>query len=111
MANSKAWGKSPVAIEQQALLGLVTDVLMRLFLHKKGQEPDLEEDHQTQQKRHAKKETDYIVNWEGNYNRAFFKKLSKITKQAWRFVKNNFLKKSSQRLFELKLQPALMAYL
>lgn len=36
MANSKAWGKSPVAIEQQALLGLVTHLLMRLFLHKKG---------------------------------------------------------------------------
>ena len=111
MANSKAWGKSPVAIEQQALLGLVTHVLMRLFLHKKGEELGLEEDHQTQQKRHEKKETDYIVHWEGNYNRAFYKKLSKITKQAWRFVKNNFLKKSSQRLFELKLRPVLIAYL
>jgi hypothetical protein len=111
MANSKAWGKSAVAIEQQALLGLVTHVLMRLFLHKKGEELGLEEDHQTQQKRHEKKETDYIVNWEGNYNRVFYKKLSKITKQAWRFVKNNFLKKSSQRLFELKLRPVLIAYL
>ena len=111
MANSKAWGKSPVAIEQQALLGLVTHLLMRLFLYKKGQELGLEEDHQTQQKRHEKKETDYIVNWKGNYNRAFFIKLSKITKQAWRFVKNSFLKKNSKRLYELKLRPALMAYL
>jgi hypothetical protein len=89
----------------------VTHLLMRLFLHKKGQELGLKEDHQTQQKRHEKKETDYLVNWDGNYNRAFFKKLSKITKQAWRFVKNRFLKKSCQRLYELKLRPALMAYL
>ena len=111
MANSKAWGKSPVAIEQQAVLGLLTHLLMRLFLHKKGQELGLKEDHQTQQKRHEKKETDYIVNWKGNYNRAFFIKLSKITKQAWRFVKNSFLKKNSKRLYELKLRPALMAYL
>ena len=111
MANSKAWAKSSIAIEQQALLGLVTHLLMRLFLHKKGQELGLEEDHQTQEKRHEKKETDYIINWQGNYNRAFFKKLSKITKQAWRFLKNSFLKKSSQRLFELKLRPVLMAYL
>ena len=111
MTNSKAWGKSPVAIEQQALLGLVTHLLMRLFLHKKGQELGLDEDHQTQQKRHDKKETDYIVNWKGNYNRTFFRKLSKITKQAWRFVKNSFLKKSSLRLYKLKLRPALMAYL
>ncbi|WP_428357061.1 transposase [Methyloprofundus sp.] len=111
MANSKAWAKSPIAIEQQALLGLVTHVLMRLFLHQKGQELDLEEDHQTQQKRHEQKETAYCINWEGIYNRAFFKKLSKITKQAWRFLKNNFLKRSSQRLFECKLRPALTAYL
>ncbi len=111
MANSKAWGKSPVAIEQQALLGLVTHLLMRLFLHKKGQKLGLEEDHQTQQKRHEKKETEYCINWKGNYNRAFFKKLSKITKQAWRFLKNNFLKKSTQRLFERKLRPVLTAYL
>lgn len=111
MANAKAWGKSPIAIEQQALLALVTHLLMRLFLHKKGQALGLNEDHQTQQKRHEKKETAYCIDWEGNYNRAFFKKLSKITKQAWRFLKNNFLKKSASWLFERKLKPILMAYL
>ena len=36
MANSKAWGKSLIAIEQQALLALVTYPLTRLFLHQKG---------------------------------------------------------------------------
>ena len=51
MANAKAWGKSPIAIEQQALLALVTHLLMRLFLHQKGLALGLEEDHQTQQKR------------------------------------------------------------
>ncbi len=111
MANSKAWAKSPIAIEQQALLGLVTHLLMRLFLHKEGLELGLEEDHQTQQKRHEKKEIAYCIKWEGNYNRAFFKKLSKITKQAWRFLKNNFLKKSTQQPFECNLRPALVAYL
>ena len=111
MANSKAWGKSPIAIEQQALLALVTHLLTRLFLHKKGQELGLDEDHQTQQKRHEKKETAYCIDWEGNYNRAFFKKLSKITKQTWRFLKNNFHKKSASWLFERKLRPILMAYL
>jgi len=110
LANSKAWAKSSVAIEQQALLGLVTHLLMRLFLHQKGQELGLEEDHLTQQTRHAKKESAYLIDWEGNYNRAFFKKLSKITKQAWRFLKNNFLKKSTLWLFENNLRPALMAY-
>ena len=111
MANAKAWGKSPIAIEQQALLALATHLLMRLFLHQKGQTLGLEEDHQTQQKRHEKKQTAYCIDWEGNYNRAFFTKLSKITKQAWRFLKNNFLKESVPWLFECKLRPVLMAYL
>ncbi len=111
MANAKAWGKSPIAIEQQALLALVTQVLMRLFLHQKGLELGLEEDHQTQQKRHEKKQNAYCIDWEGNFNRAFFTKLSKITKQAWRFLKNNFLKESVPWLFECKLRPILMAYL
>jgi len=35
MSTSKVGGKSPVAIEQQALLGLVTHLLMRLFRYKK----------------------------------------------------------------------------
>jgi hypothetical protein len=86
LRNAKAWGKSPIAIEQQALLALVTHILMRLFLNKKGQEMVLEEDHQTQQKRHEAKETAYCIDWEGTYNRAFFRKLSKITNQAWRFL-------------------------
>ncbi len=111
MANAKAWGKSPVAIEQQALLALVTHLLMRLFLHRKGQALGLEEDHQTQKKRHERKQTAYCIDWEGNYNRAFFTKLSKITKQAWRFLKNNFLKESVPWLFECKLRPVLIAYL
>ena len=111
MANSKAWGKSPIAIEQQALLALITHILTRLFLHQKGLKMGLDEDHQTQRKRHEAKEIAYCLSWDGIYNRVFFKKLSKITKQAWRFLKNNFLKKSSPLLFERKLRPILMAYL
>ena len=90
---------------------MVWYLLMRLFLHQKGLELGLQKDHQTQQKRHVKKEMAYCTDWEGNYNRAFFKKLSKITKQAWRLLKNNFLKKSASWLFEHKHRPVLMAYL
>ncbi len=111
MANSKAWAKSAVSIEQQALLGLVTQILMRLFLHEKGQQFGFEEDHLTQQKRHEKKAYDYSHRKTGNHNRAFFRKLSKITKQAWRFLKNCFFKKASPRLFKRELRPVLVAYL
>ncbi len=48
MVNANAWGRSPIAIEQQSLLALVTHLLMRLFSHEKGQELGLNKDHQTQ---------------------------------------------------------------
>ena len=111
MGNNKAWAKSQVAIEQQAILGLVTYILMRLFLYEQGEKLGLEEETMTQQTRHVNKLGDYLFGDKGNFNRAFFRKLSKITKQAWRFLKNSFLKKSSQSLFERKLRPVLMAYL
>ena len=79
MANSKAWGKSFIAIEQQALLGLVTHLLIRLFLHQKGKQFGLEEDHLTE-KASKKKEMNYIVNWEGNYNSFFSKNSRKSNK-------------------------------
>ena len=50
LGNTKAWAKSPVAIEQQALFGLVTHILMRLLLFEQGKKLGLEEDHQTQKK-------------------------------------------------------------
>lgn len=113
LGNTKAWAKSPIAIEQQALLGLVTHILMRLFLYEQGKKLGLEEDHQTQKKRQNIKARDYFYKARGAvyYNRAFFKKLSKITKQAWRFLRSCFLKKCSQRLFERELRPVLLAYL
>ena len=111
LGNTKACAKSPVAREQQALFGVVTHILMRLFLYEQGEKLGLEEDHQTQEKRHNNKARDYFYKGRGYYNRVFFKKLSKITKQAWRFLKNCFLKKASKRLFERELRPVLMAYL
>lgn len=111
LANTKAWAKSPVAIEQQALFGLVTHILMRLFLRQQGEKLGLEEDYQLQEKRYEKKVQAYVKSNEGNFNRAYFKKPSKITKQAWRFLKGNFHKKSSQRLYERKFKPVLMGYL
>ena len=61
MANSKAWGKSPVDIEQQALLALVTQLLIRLFFHQKGLKMGVDEDHQTQLKLHEAKEIAYCL--------------------------------------------------
>jgi hypothetical protein len=34
MANAKAWGKSKTAIQQQAVIGIITFILTRLFSEK-----------------------------------------------------------------------------
>ena len=37
MGNAKAWGKRKTAIKQQALIGMITFILTRLFSEKQAQ--------------------------------------------------------------------------
>lgn len=60
LANAKAWGKSPVAIEQQALMGLMTYVLTQLFLQRRYQELALPKGDATQALKHARKVEQYL---------------------------------------------------
>lgn len=129
LVNAKAWGKSPVAIEQQALMGLMTYVLTALFLHRRTVELDLTEGDQTQSTKwsikikrymsrgHTQQKTDahedvnpdnYIYH---DAYRAFYSKLSRITRQVWRFLKSCFRYKSSMTLYQAHLKPLLVKYL
>ncbi len=134
LAGAKAWGKSPIAIEQQAIMGLVTYVLTRLFVNRYGEALGIQE--KTQSRKHAKKQDHYLGQDERRqcvsdssdsddhideesqdpvlfYDayRAFWTGLSKITKQVWRFLKSCFYQKSSTGLYERQLRPILEGYL
>ena len=136
LANAKAWGKSPVAIEQQALMGLMTYVLTLLFLQRRYQELDLPNGDNTQQYKHLRKVEQYLEQQESmetekssksdtkendeeapksviRYDayRAFYAQLSKITRQVWRFLKNCLGRKSSHALYQAQLKPLLLGYL
>ena len=52
LAGAKAWEKSAVAIEQQAILGIVTVLLTRLFLHHRQTELQLVVPDSTQENKH-----------------------------------------------------------
>jgi len=134
LANAKAWGKSPVAIEQQALMGLMTYILTQCFLQRRYQELALPKGDGTQACKHMRKseqslehraEDDHLehhtdagyqeeelqeVKWYDAY-RAFYTQLSKITRQVWRFLKNCFREKHSLLLYQRQLKPLLLRYL
>jgi hypothetical protein len=111
LCNARAWGKSLVGIEQQALLGLVACTLTSLFLKDIQADLGLTEGNTTQQRKHTIKRDAYMFDGIGVACRAFYTVLSKIPRQVWRFLKNCFMKKSSPALYERQLKPMLEKYL
>jgi hypothetical protein len=110
LGSDKAWGKSPVAIQQQACIGMITYILTRLFLEEQFEELLLPDGNTTQIGKHEKKIKAYKKDG-GISLRAYWSQLSKIPLQVWRFFKNCFMKKSSPQLYESQLKPILERYL
>jgi hypothetical protein len=71
MTNKKAWGKSPVATEHQALMVMMTYMLTRLFLHDRYNELDLIDGDTTQKRKQHKKIEQYfeVMSLQKNYNK------------------------------------------
>ena len=111
LAGSKAWGKSPVAIEQQALLGIVTAILTRLFLMRRQADLSLAQPDATQDKKYQKKLASYKQSGKGILLRALWHNLSKIARQVWRFLKNCFASRHEPGLYTRQLEPLLRCYL
>jgi hypothetical protein len=111
LAGSKAWGKSPVAIEQQALLGIVTTILTRLFLMRRQADLALVQPDATQNKKHQKKRDHHAQSGKGILLRALWQNLSKISRQVWRFLKNCFACQHDPALYTRQLEPLLRRYL
>ncbi len=105
------WGKSPVAIEQQALLGVMTVILTQLFMHRRQKDLGLEVPDATQSAKHAKKRARHECSDIGVTLRALWTHLSKLTRQLWRFLKNCFAQKHDPALYKRQLEPLLLRYL
>lgn len=111
MANAKAWGKNKTAIKQQALIGIITFILTRLFSEKYAKQFGMPTDGNTQKTRHQKKQKNYLAGKSQDGFRAFHTNLSKVTKQVWRFLKGCMLKTSRKQLYEAQLRPLMTAYI
>jgi len=111
LAGSKAWGKSAVAIEQQALLGIVTVLLTRLFLHRRQIDLQRNTPDSTQDNKHKNKQKNALLSDINIRLRTNWCHLSKITRQLWRFLKNCFNYKHEHALYTRQLAPLLRQHL
>lgn len=110
LANTKAWGKSKVSIEQQAMMGIMSYISTRLFLEEQFEVLNLQDGNTTKSVKQKKKLDEHAANG-GIYIRAKWTELSKIPLQVWRFFRYCFMKRHSSRLYEQQLKPLLMNYI
>ena len=93
------------------MLGIVTSILMRLFLMRRQADLALPQPDATQDKKHQKKLAIYTQSGKGILLRAQWQNLSKISRQVWRFLKNCFACQHVPALYTRQLEPLLKAFL
>ena len=111
LCGSKAWGKTKTAILQQAIIGMLTFILTRLFSDEHAKEFDLDTNGNTQKRKHELKQEKYAEGKIKDQLRAYHTNLSKITRQVWRFLKSCMLYKSHEKLYQSHLKPMMSKYL
>ena len=112
-SQAKAWGKSPVAIDNQVHLAIVTSILVAMLLaHTLGSDGLTDTKALRRQARREAKRPDQP---DGTDRPAWtvplFRYTAKVSRQVLRFFKHCFLKPASPALYERELRPMLMAYL
>jgi hypothetical protein len=109
-SQSKAWGKSVVAIDNQVRLAIITSILVAMLIHEKmGQYGIEDEKALRKQDRRQTSETDGTDR--PDWTAPIFRYTSKVSRQVLRFFKHCFLKPASQALYDRQLRPMLEAYL
>lgn len=109
-SSKKAWSMSQQGILQQALLAVMTSILVKIFGHH----------HQSQfkiaetlclKKQDARAQKQQDKGQKIPWYRESYRYASKISRQLIRFLKECFLKKSSQKLYERELLPLFIKWI
>jgi len=112
-SQAKAWGKSPVAIENQVLLAMVTSILIAMRLHQvfDDEPPHDEKALRKQDKRQAARYRDPDGTDRPDWTAPLYRYTTKLSRQVLRFFQNCFDKIASPELYQRQLRPMLLAYL
>jgi hypothetical protein len=109
-SQSKAWGSSHEAIENQARLAIITSLVVAMFMNDRMLEFGIADEKalEKREKRVDSGQSEFVpMSW--------FCKLythtSKVSRQVLRFLKFNFNRKSSHMLYYTQLRPMLLQYI
>jgi len=109
-SQAKAWGKSPVAIEIQTRLAIITSILIAVLIENKAGKFGIEDEKslRKQLQRHNRiSDTTDRPDW----TIPMFRHITKLTRQVIRFLRFNLHKKSSHKLYKQQLWPMLLSYI
>lgn len=111
-SQSKAWGKSLTAIDNQVRLAIITGILIALMLHRTlGAEDVVDEKALRKQDKRQRAAPDHGDGTDRpDWAAPIYRHTSKVGRQVLRFFKLCFLKPASPALYERELRPMLMAY-
>lgn len=110
---AKAWGRSPVAIANQADLAIITTLLVHLMLVRclPGEAAQDEKALRKQDRRQQGLADTGVGTERPAWSAPLYRYTSKLSRQVLRFFKLAFLKPASPKLYQQQLRPLLMAYL
>lgn len=109
-SQAKAWGKSPVAIENQSRLAIITSILVAVLIQNKAGKFGVEDEkslHKQLQRHDQISDTTDRPDW----SIPMFRHITKLTRQVIRFLRFNLHKTTSHKLYESQLWPMLLKYL
>jgi hypothetical protein len=110
LAMGKAWGKSPVAIENQVRLAIIASILLAMFIQDKAGKHGVD-DEKSLRKQHRRQTQSKEGTDRPGWTIPLFRYCSKVSRQIIRFLKFSFDKQASHDLYSRLLWPLMRQYL
>ena len=109
-SQAKAWGKSPVAIENQTRLAIITSILIAILVHEKAGKYGIQ-DEKSLRKQLQRHDNISDTTDRPDWTIPLFRYITKTTRQVIRFFRFSLYKISSHTFYKQQLWPMLLRYL
>ena len=110
-SSKKAWSKSHQGIWQQALLAVMTSILLKMFCHNHQTQFGITDDKCLKKQDALAQKNAVDQGHRIPWYREIYRQTAKISGQLIRFLKECYMKNASQRLYERELRPLLAKWL
>ena len=110
-SSKKAWSKSHQGIWQQALLAVMTSILLKMFCHNHQTQFGITDDKCLKKQDALAQKNAIDQGHKIPWYREIYRQTAKISRQLIRFLKECYMKNASQRLYERELRPLFAKWL